>query len=96
MSKKMQITVSDDLYEWMKREADYRSVKVATLATILLGEARRNNVNRDNMQVMFERMRALSPEQFVQLATQGSAERAMYDNLASAIVDETEKKKSNN
>lgn len=96
MSRKIQVTVSDDLYEWLDREADYRSIKVATLATVLLGEARRSSVNRDNMQVMFERMRALSPEQFVQLATNGSAEKSMYDNLASAIVAESEKKKDNN
>lgn len=70
MSKKIQITVPDDIYLWLSKEADLRGTKVATLVSILLGESRKAQRSQDNLDAMFEKMKSLTPEQFVDMFSQ--------------------------
>lgn len=67
VSKKIQVTVSDEMYSWLSDEASNRGTRVSTLVSILLGESRKNQVNQANMQAMFDKFKALSAEQFSQM-----------------------------
>lgn len=69
MSKKIQVTVPEDTYLWLSKEAELRGTKVATLVTILLGEARKAQRNEENISVLVEKMRSLTPEQFAAMVS---------------------------
>lgn len=42
MSKKIQITVPDDMFIWLDEESKKRGTRVSALVSILLGECRKN------------------------------------------------------
>lgn len=69
MSKKIQVTVPDEIFEWLSSEASKRGTRVSTLVTILIGDARKNQVNQANFQAMIDKFKALSSEQFSQMIT---------------------------
>lgn len=69
MSKKLQITVSDDIFDWLSVEAEKRGTRVSTLVSILLGESRKNQLNQANMQIMLDKFSLLSSEQFSKMAS---------------------------
>ena len=69
MSKKIQVTVPDDIYLWLCDEAKIRGIKVATVITILLGEARKSQRNQENVNAMIDKLRAMTPEQFLKAAS---------------------------
>ena len=71
MSKKIQVTVSDEIFDWLSNESKKRGTRVSTLVSILLGESRRNQLDQANMQVMFDKFRVLSSEQFSQMVAMG-------------------------
>lgn len=87
MSKKLQITVSDDLYQWLKEESEYRGTKVSSLVTFLLGESRRNDLTRNNMYMMMQRINSLTSDQFVTLMTKDN-KRPVMDNIITPFADE--------
>lgn len=71
MSKKLQITVSDEVFAWLSEESEKRGTRVSTLVSILLGESRKNQLNQANIQVMLDKFRLLSSEQFSQMVSMG-------------------------
>ncbi len=81
VSKKIQITVSDDMFTWLDSESKKRGTRVSTLVSILLGECRKNQLDQANMQVMLDKFRVLSSEQFSQMVAMG-LDRAIdkYEN----------------
>ena len=52
MSKKLQITVSDDMFIWLSKEAEKRGTRVSTLVSILLGESRKRQIEKFDLQTM--------------------------------------------
>lgn len=70
MSKKIQVTVPDDIYLWLSKESELRGTKVATLVTILLGESRKAQRSQDNFNAMIDKMKTLTPEQFATMVSQ--------------------------
>ena len=87
MSKKIQVSLGDDLYQWLQKEADFRSIKVATLCTVLLGEAKKADINRSTLQMMFQRINALTPEQFVQMTINQQPDTNLHGNIARSAVE---------
>lgn len=71
MSKKIQVTVSDEMFDWLSDESEKRGTRVSTLVSILLGESRKNHIEQSNMQVMLDKFRVLSSEQFSQMVAMG-------------------------
>lgn len=71
MSKKIQVTVSDEMFNWLSDESEKRGTRVSTLVSILLGESRKNHIEQSNMQVMLDKFRLLSSEQFSQMVSMG-------------------------
>lgn len=69
MSKKIQVTVPDDIYLWLSKESDLRGTKVATLVTILLGESRKAQRNQDSFNALIDKMKTLTPEQFATMVS---------------------------
>lgn len=67
VSKKIQVTVPDEVFDWLSEEANKRGTRVSTLVTILIGDARKNQVNQANFQAMIDKFKALSSEQFSQM-----------------------------
>ena len=54
MSKKIQITVSDDMFTWLDSESKKRGTRASTLVSILLGERRKHQIDQANRQVLLE------------------------------------------
>lgn len=94
MSKKIQVTVSDDLYKWLQEEAEYRGSKVSTLVTFLLGESRRNDLTRNSMYMMMQRINTLTPEQFVTLMTKNN-KKSVIDNILTPFDEELDEEENN-
>ena len=40
MSKRVQVSFTDELYDWIKGQADFNGIGVATMVSILVSEAR--------------------------------------------------------
>jgi len=62
MSKKFQVTLTDDLTEWLELEAKLRGLRTSSLIAVLLGESRRNQDDRKNLQVVFDKIKVTTPE----------------------------------
>ncbi len=54
MSKKIQLTVSDDMFTWLDSESKKRGTRTSTLVSILLGERRKHQIDQANRQVLLE------------------------------------------
>lgn len=67
MSKRIQVSLSDEFHEWMSGEADKLGIATATMATILLTEAKKTRDNAANLQAIFDRMKAIDPETFAKV-----------------------------
>lgn len=62
MSKKIQITVPDDMFFWLDSESKKRGTRVSTLVSILIGECRKKQIDQSNMQTMLDKFSASSSE----------------------------------
>lgn len=64
MSKKLQITVSDDIYEWLSKEAENKAVRPVTLVSMYVGEARKRQKDQENLQLVFDKMKTMTEDQW--------------------------------
>lgn len=57
MSKRFMISVNDDFYLWLTAEAENIGIPSATMATILLNEAKKNREAQANIQMTNDKMK---------------------------------------
>ena len=62
MSKKFQVTLTDELTEWLEFEAKLRGLRTSSLIAVLLGESRRGQEDRKNLQIVFDKLKMTGPE----------------------------------
>ena len=67
MSKKIQITIPDSLFEWIEVEAEKLSLKPSTTISFILNESRRNKENQEVFKSMMEQFTKLTPEQYSEI-----------------------------
>lgn len=63
MSKRFQCSVSDEFDAWLTAESEKSGVAYATMATILLNEAKRNREEKESLAGLGEFFRKLTPDQ---------------------------------
>lgn len=62
MSKRINISLSDDYYDWLSSQAKESGIAVAAYATMLLNQAKKNIENTEVMQAYMKQFANLPPE----------------------------------
>jgi len=57
MSKRFMISVNDDFYFWLTVEAENIGIPLATMATILLNEAKKTRESQASIQIANDKMK---------------------------------------
>lgn len=84
MVKRIQLTLSDDFYSWVKSEADFSGIPVATMVNLLVSEAR---YARETVSFSSDIMRLLS-------SMSDSDRSAFFRSFASPSVKSIRRKSS--
>ena len=64
MSKKFQLTLSDELSDWLELEAKERGLRPSTFFAVLVGESKKSQENQKNMQAMFDKLKVTTPAEW--------------------------------
>lgn len=62
MSKRINISLSDEYYDWLSSQAKENGIAVSAYATMLLNQAKKNIENTEVMQAYMKQFANLSPE----------------------------------
>ena len=64
MAKRLLVSVSDEFEAWLIDLAEESGIGKATMATILLNEAKRSRENAMQVKSMFEKLQSISSDEF--------------------------------
>ena len=74
MTKRINVSLSIELYEWLVIEAKKTGLPVSTMATVLLTEAKKTRENVATMKGMLQRMTSIDEETFMKMLKSEYAE----------------------
>lgn len=99
MSKRVQVSFTDELYDWIKGQADFNGIGVATMVSILVSEARQIRATTLLSSEIFRFLSGLSDKErasfFAAASNQKFDESAPVYNITSSDMEKVQKMLSN-
>lgn len=70
MSKRVNVSVPDDLYSWLSAEAEKMGLPVATFVLVLVNESKRFRAEKDSLSALSSIVGQLSADQLREVVSQ--------------------------
>jgi hypothetical protein len=73
-TKKVQITIPQELYDWVAEQAGDVSLQIAPMINVLINEARKARANQKGIMAMFDSIGKMTPDEVKKLMMEGKEE----------------------